>query len=82
MQGYGLTTFANLPYVFCLGDVANREVEGFDVAFLGAGFDTVGFFLSLSLSLDTSFFCGLVVWGLGWEGGDGETGMVGGLGIW
>ncbi|KAE9974658.1 hypothetical protein EG328_003725 [Venturia inaequalis] len=40
MQGYGLTTFANLPYVFCLGDVANREVEGFDVAFLGAGFDT------------------------------------------
>jgi hypothetical protein len=34
----GLETFANLPYVHCLG---NEEVEGFDVAVLGAPFDTV-----------------------------------------
>lgn len=41
MIGYGLTTFANLPYVFCLSDKGNEDVERFDVAFLGAGFDTV-----------------------------------------
>jgi len=34
----GLTTFANLPYVNCL---AEGEVERYDVAFLGAPFDTV-----------------------------------------
>jgi len=38
----GLTTFANLPYVHCLSDAPNEEVEKFDVAFLGAPFDTVG----------------------------------------
>ena len=37
----GLTTFANLPHVFCLSDAPNREVEAFDIAFLGAPFDTV-----------------------------------------
>lgn len=36
----GLTTFANLPYVHCLGD-QNAGAERFDVAFLGAPFDTV-----------------------------------------
>ncbi|TID27616.1 agmatinase 1 [Venturia nashicola] len=40
VMGYGLTTFANLPYVFCLSEKANEDVEKFDVAFLGAGFDT------------------------------------------
>ena len=35
----GLTTFANLPYVDCF---ANSDVETkFDIAFLGAQFDTV-----------------------------------------
>lgn len=38
----GLTTFANLPHVHCLSD---KEVERYDVAFLGAPFDTVGAFL-------------------------------------
>ncbi|KAF2427796.1 Arginase/deacetylase [Tothia fuscella] len=38
-QFAGLTTFANLPYVFCLADDA-REVGKFDIAFLGAPFDT------------------------------------------
>ena len=38
----GLTTFANLPYVHCLADAPNEDVEKFDVAFLGAPFDTVG----------------------------------------
>lgn len=36
----GLTTFANLPYVHCL----NRNddtIEKYDVAIMGAGFDTV-----------------------------------------
>lgn len=36
----GLSTFANLPYVYCLAEDAD-EVERFDVAFVGAGFDTV-----------------------------------------
>lgn len=35
----GLTTFANLPYVHCLQN--GGEVEKYDVAILGAPFDTV-----------------------------------------
>jgi hypothetical protein len=42
----GLNTFANLPYVYCLNDAENDHVENFDIAFLGAGFDTVSFFLN------------------------------------
>ena len=34
----GLTTYANLPYVHCLS--ADEEVEPFDIAILGAPFDT------------------------------------------
>ncbi|KAB8437348.1 hypothetical protein FH972_025028 [Carpinus fangiana] len=34
----GLTTFANLPYVHCLS--AEKNVDSFDIAFLGAPFDT------------------------------------------
>lgn len=49
MKGYGLTTYANLPYVFCLAEGVNEDVERFDVAFLGAGFDTVSSFSSSSL---------------------------------
>jgi agmatinase len=37
----GLTTFANLPYVHCLADAPDSDVEKFDIAFLGAPFDTV-----------------------------------------
>jgi len=40
----GLTTFANLPYVHCLADSPNKDVEKFDIAFLGAPFDTVSIF--------------------------------------
>lgn len=36
----GLTTYANLPYVHCLAP-ADKEVEKFDIAILGAPFDTV-----------------------------------------
>ena len=36
----GLTTFANLPYVNCLS--SDEDVEKYDIAFLGAPFDTVG----------------------------------------
>lgn len=36
----GLTTYANLPYVQCYS--ADKEIEKFDIAFLGAPFDTVG----------------------------------------
>ena len=35
----GLTTFANLPYVHCLAK--DEDVEAFDIAVLGAPFDTV-----------------------------------------
>ncbi|OJD35527.1 agmatinase 1 [Diplodia corticola] len=35
----GLTTFANLPYVHCLA-ADGADVERFDIAFLGAPFDT------------------------------------------
>jgi agmatinase len=36
----GLTTYANLPYVHCLAP-GGEEVEKFDIAILGAPFDTV-----------------------------------------
>lgn len=34
-------TYANLPYVHCLAP-EGQEVEPFDIALLGAPFDTVG----------------------------------------
>ena len=37
----GLTTYANLPYVHCLA-AEGEEVEKYDIAILGAPFDTVG----------------------------------------
>lgn len=37
----GLTTYANLPYVHCLAP-EDHDVEPFDIAILGAPFDTVG----------------------------------------
>lgn len=36
----GLTTFANLPYVHCLA-ADGHEVESYDIAIVGAPFDTV-----------------------------------------
>ncbi|KAF2083616.1 Arginase/deacetylase [Saccharata proteae CBS 121410] len=36
----GLTTFANLPYVHALAPGGSEEVERFDIAVLGAPFDT------------------------------------------
>ena len=44
----GLTTFANLPYVSCFAD--RPDVEKYDIAFLGAPFDTVS-------SADFIIFC-------------------------
>jgi agmatinase len=38
----GLTTYANVPYVHCLA-AEGEEVEIYDIAFLGAPFDTVRF---------------------------------------
>jgi len=35
----GLTTFANLPYVQCIS--SSNHIEKYDIAFLGAPFDTV-----------------------------------------
>jgi len=43
----GLTTYANLPYVHCLA-AKGVDVGKYDIAILGAPFDTVG---SLSLSI-------------------------------
>jgi len=37
----GLMTYANLPYVHCLA-AEGHDVEPFDIAILGAPFDTVG----------------------------------------
>ena len=37
----GLTTYANLPYVHCLAP-EGEDIEEFDIAVLGAPFDTVG----------------------------------------
>lgn len=39
----GLMTYANLPYVHCLAK-DGEEVEAYDIAVLGAPFDTVGLF--------------------------------------
>lgn len=52
----GLTTYANLPYVHCLA--GDDEVEKYDIAILGAPFDTVStWFLDLPTVLE--FGCGL-----------------------
>lgn len=38
MKYAGLTTFANLPWVYCLSK--EKDIEKYDIAFLGAPFDT------------------------------------------
>lgn len=38
---WGLSTYANLPYVHCLSAGNDVEVEEYDIAILGAPFDTV-----------------------------------------
>ena len=43
-QFSGLTTFANLPYVSCFNDGPAREK--YDIALLGAPFDTVSWLVS------------------------------------
>lgn len=40
-QFYGLTTFAHVPYANCFID-SEAEKVSYDIAFLGAPFDTVG----------------------------------------
>jgi agmatinase len=39
---HGLKTFANLPYVFCFAE--QEETAKYDIAILGAPFDTVRLF--------------------------------------
>ncbi|OJD26448.1 hypothetical protein ACJ73_02179 [Blastomyces percursus] len=39
-QFYGLMTFANIPYVNCFVD-SEAEKQRYDIAFMGAPFDTV-----------------------------------------
>lgn len=53
----GLTTFANSPFVKCLAD---GEVERFDIAFLGAPFDTVCLWSMIRISADPSMHKGIL----------------------
>jgi hypothetical protein len=46
----GLTTYANLPYVHCLA-AKDEEVGKYDIAILGAPFDTVSSLLSQFLDV-------------------------------
>lgn len=41
----GLTTFANIPYANCFVEDESTKDLKYDIAFLGAGFDTVSWFL-------------------------------------
>ena len=50
----GLTTYANLPYVHCLAGEA-EQIQKYDIAILGAPFDTVS--LSFVLSIDAHWSC-------------------------
>jgi agmatinase len=50
----GLTTYANLPYVHCLAK-GGEEVEKYDIAVLGAPFDTVSHDLH---AVPSTFACG------------------------
>lgn len=45
-QFHGLKTFANLPYINCFSD-AEAKGKGYDIAILGAPFDTVSPFRRL-----------------------------------
>jgi agmatinase len=48
-QFSGLTTYANIPYVNCFSDKASAEDQSskYDIAILGAPFDTVGYLLKI-----------------------------------
>ena len=46
----GLTSFAHLPYVPCFSPMTDEEIESYDIAVLGAPFDTVGLFHQSSLA--------------------------------
>ena len=49
-QYAGLMTYANLPYVHCLA-AEGIEVEGYDIAVLGAPFDTVSLYQGWRMGL-------------------------------
>lgn len=52
-QFSGLTTFANLPYLNCfVDDESTTTNNNYDIAFLGAPFDTVSHSLLLHLVID------------------------------
>jgi agmatinase len=56
---HGLSTFANLPYVKCMSP--DEEVEKYDIAILGAPFDTVRFSLYILLWGSACVLCGLIL---------------------
>lgn len=51
-QFSGLTTFANLPYLNCFVDDESTTNNNYDIAFLGAPFDTVSHSLLIHLVID------------------------------
>lgn len=52
----GLMTYANLPYVHCLAP-EGQDVEPFDIAILGAPFDTVGQIPLIDKTSSTNIGC-------------------------
>lgn len=56
----GLNTYANLPYVHCLAK-EGEEVEKFDIAILGAPFDTVSYQRVGGRSRLSKYLCMFVV---------------------
>ena len=61
----GLNTFANVPYVHCLA--SEDEIEKFDIAILGAPFDTVSAISSsvlFELQLRYQYLCGYYLRGM------------------
>jgi agmatinase len=52
----GLMTYANLPYVHCLAP-EGQDVEPFDIAILGAPFDTVSHVPHMHITPSTEFGC-------------------------
>ena len=51
-QFSGLTTFANLPYLNCFVDDESTTNNNYDIAFLGAPFDTVSHSLLIHIAID------------------------------
>ena len=60
----GLTTYAHLPYVHCLAP-EGEDVEPFDIAILGAPFDTVSCVpLENECGMENCQWISMVFWGV------------------